>query len=298
VTIRGTTRIVGIIGDPVTHSRSPVMHNAAFAHLKLDYAYVPLRVNPSDLKAAVAAIRALNLAGVNVTVPHKERVLPLLDSVSEAARCAAAVNTIVNRNGHLFGDNTDGIGFLRALRLGGAKVRGRDVLIVGAGGAARGVAVALVGAGARRIVLANRTLARARRLVGNLMALQGRAPFRTELGAMSLTALADPALVAGVDLVVNATALGLRGETFPALCYAASRPTCLFYDLLYGRETDFLRRARRSGRRTLDGASMLLYQGAAAFSLWTGRRAPLATMAEALGIRGVEVQIDNRQGRR
>ncbi len=276
------------------------MHNAAFAHLKLDYAYVPLLVKPADLESAVAAVRAFNLAGVNVTVPHKERVLPLLDSLSAAAGRAAAVNTIVNRNGHLFGDNTDGPGFLRALRQAGVKTRGRDVLVVGSGGAARGVAVALMGAGARRIVFANRTLARARGLVRDLSALPGGSPPRTELAAAPLRALTDPALLAGVDLVVNATAAGLKGEKFPALCYAASRPTCLFYDLLYGRETDFLRRARRSGRRTLDGASMLLYQGAAAFVLWTGRRAPLAIMAEALGIGGVEAkkQIDNRQGRR
>ena len=255
------------------------MHNAAFVHLGLDYVYVPLHVKPVNLRAAVAAIRALNLVGVNVTVPHKERILPLLDSVSEAAQRAGAVNTVINRSGHLHGENTDGTGFLRALRDRGVKPRGLQVVVIGAGGVARAVVAALVEGGTRRITIANRTLGRARRLARLF------AGGRTALHVVPLRALTDPPTLAGVDIVVNATALGLHGERFPALAYAASPRTCLFYDVLYGVETDFLRNARSHRRPVLDGATMLLHQGAAAFSLWTGRPAPLAVMAKALGLR-------------
>ncbi|HVN85622.1 MAG TPA: shikimate dehydrogenase [Candidatus Binatia bacterium] len=291
VVIRGSTKIVGIFGDPVAHSRSPAMHNAAFAHLGVDYIYVPLQVKPDDLRAAVVAIRALNLAGVNVTVPHKERILPLLDSVSEAATRAGAVNTVINRAGHLHGENTDGIGFVRALRDRGVTPRGLRIVVVGAGGAARGVIAALVGSGARRVVIANRTFSRARRLA---RLFGGR---ETAINVLPLDALTAESTLADADLVVNATAIGLHGERFPDLAYAASRSTCLFYDLLYGADTDFLRSARRHRRPTLDGATMLLHQGAAAFSLWTGRRPPLSVMAKALGLR-VQNKIDKPKRRR
>lgn len=269
------------------------MHNAAFAHLGLDYVYVPLHVEPAQLKAAVAGIRAFNLVGVNVTVPHKERILPLLDVVSDSARMAGAVNTIVHRSGRLEGENTDSKGFLRALQDVQVRPRGRRFLLIGAGGAARGVAAALVHAGARSIVIANRTLSRAQRLT-RLLAGNGSAVRAADLGVLT-----RKETVTSVDVIVNATVAGLHDEPFPALAYGASHPRCLFYDLLYGRTTDFLRRARAAGRPTLDGTSMLLYQGAAAFSLWTRRPAPLAVMADALGLNWpLKKQIDNRTGRR
>ena len=282
---------MGIIGDPVAHSRSPAMHNAAFAYLGLDYVYIPLHVKPAELRAAVEAIRALDLVGVNVTVPHKERIVGMLDSVSDAAKRAGAVNTVINRHGRLHGENTDGVGFLQALRDRGIAPRELRVLVIGAGGAARGVVAALVAGGARRVAIANRTPSRARRLVR----VFANGP--TTLDVVPLKALAEPATLADVDLVVNATAIGLHGESFPALAYAAAPRSCLFYDLLYGIETAFLRRARAHGRPTLDGASMLLHQGAVASALWTGRRPPLAIMAKALGLRR-GIQIDKVKRRR
>jgi shikimate dehydrogenase len=272
--VTGSTRVVGIIGDPVAHSRSPAMHNAAFAALGLDWVYVPLPVRAAEVAAAVAAVRALGLAGINVTVPHKETVLPHLDALTPLARRVGAVNTIVNRDGRLLGDNTDVHGFAMTLRQQRIRLRGRHVLLIGAGGAARSVLTAVTEAGAERITIANRTAARAAALSRRV-----RGPRRQ---VVPLKALGDTALLADVSLVVNTTSLGLHAGDFPPLAANASPATCLFVDLLYGRETAFLRVARRAGRRVADGGEMLLHQGARAFTLWTGRRAPLAVMRSVL----------------
>lgn len=274
--ISGRTRVVGIIGDPVAHSRSPAMHNAAFAALGLDFVYVPFAVRAADLGDAVRAVRALGLVGVNVTVPHKEGVLRHLDEISERARAVGAVNTIVNRGGRLCGDNTDVTGFLAALRHAGMRVRGRRAVVVGAGGSARAVVAALCGAGAASVTIANRTRPRAVRLARRL---GGGA---TAIDATGLPALAREETLRGSHLVVNTTSVGLRGERFPPLAFAATAPGCLFFDLIYGRSTDFLVRAESARRRTCDGAELLVRQGAAAFRLWTGRAAPMDVMRQAL----------------
>jgi shikimate dehydrogenase len=271
--ITGRTRVVGIIGDPLAHSRSPAMHNAAFAALGLDWVYVPFRVGGDDLAATVAAVRALGLAGINVTVPHKEAVLPHLDRLSPLARRVGAVNTIVNRAGVLCGDNTDVYGFARLLREMRVQVRGRHVVVIGAGGSARAVVAALVETGARRITIANRTLARARALARRWRA----APLR----ASGLHALRDAETLGDAAAVINTTSAGLADEAVPVAAAATPR-TCVFVDLLYGRDTPFLRTARRVRRRTCDGSAMLLHQGARAFWLWTARRAPLTVMRLAL----------------
>jgi shikimate dehydrogenase len=276
MTTSAHTRIVGIIGDPVEHSLSPVMHNAAFRRLGLDWVYVAFHVRPADLSAAVAGIRTLGIAGVNVTVPHKERAIELLDSVSATARRAGAVNTIVNRDGRLHGENTDVTGFLQALRAAKFRVRGKRVLVVGAGGVARAVLTALAHGGARAVTITNRTVRRAAALAETCDTR--KMPVR----AAGLRALVDAELLAGVGLVVNATAVGLRGEAFFPVAYTSSPEQCLFFDLIYGRRTAFLGGAARAGRPTLDGAGMLLHQGAAAFRMWTGRAAPLAVMRATL----------------
>lgn len=270
------TRVVGIFGDPMEHSLSPAMHNAAFAALRLDYVYVAFRVAPAALAAAVRSLRALDIAGVNVTVPHKERVIRHLDSLSPLAQRAGAVNTIVNRDGHLHGDNTDVHGFAQSLRGRGVRLRGRTAIVVGAGGAARAALLGLAQLGVVRVRLINRTARRGRALA---RALGDAAPLVEHAG---LEALREAATFAGVPLVVNSTSLGWGGERFPPLHYAAAPDHCLFYDLAYGRDTDFLRRARRIGRPTLDGSEMLVQQGALAFHLWTGRRAPVIAMRTAL----------------
>jgi shikimate dehydrogenase len=274
--ISGRTQIVGIIGDPVAHSLSPAMHNAAFRALKLDFAYVAFRVTPKEVGRAIEGVRALRIAGVNVTVPHKERVIKWLDSISPTARRAGAVNTIVNRNGRLHGENTDVAGFLRAVQDAKVSVRGCRALVIGAGGVARAVLTALAQGEAAAVAITNRTALRARRLA----AIFDSPALHTS--AVPVALLREPLLLSNVDLVINATSVGLHGEPFFPLSYKATPQSCLFVDLIYGRRTDFLTRAARAQRRSLDGSGMLVHQGAAAFALWTARAAPVTVMRAAL----------------
>lgn len=277
-TITGQTRIVGIFGDPITHTRSPAMQNAAFRARGLPYIYVPLLVRSPDLRHAVQAIRAYNLVGVNVTVPHKERIVRYLDALSAEADLCGAVNTVINCEGTLLGDNTDGRGFLVSLQERGFSPHRREVVIVGAGGSTRAVLVSLIRAGTERITIANRTLTKAQSLVRAYRTLG-----KTQLEAVSLDKLQDPLLLKNSALVINCTSVGLHGEPFLPLAFDATPRNCLFYDLLYRPElTSFLRQARNARRAGVDGRRMLLHQGALAFSLWTRQPAPLEVMTRAL----------------
>ena len=278
IKLTGHTRIVGIFGDPITHTRSPAMQNAAFQSCQLPYVYVPLLVHPTDLARAVHSIRALNLAGVNVTVPHKEQIVRHLDSLSEEATLCGAVNTVVNRAGHLFGDNTDGRGFLQSLTEYGLPPQLGEVILIGAGGSARAVLVSLLRAGYGPITIVNRTIANAKALVRRFQNLSTQ-----PVQALSLDALQDAARLQRAALVINSTSVGLHGEQFFPIAYSASPRHCLFYDLLYRPEpTSFLQGAQRVKRAIRDGRAMLLHQGALAFSLWTGVPAPLPIMKRAL----------------
>jgi shikimate dehydrogenase len=281
VASREQARLFGVLGDPVDHSLSPAMHNAAFAAARLPHLYLRYRVSPAALREALREARALRVGGLNLTVPLKEVVIPLLDGLTPEAERIGAVNTIVPTHRGFVGDNTDGRGFLRALR-GRVRVAGSTVVLVGAGGGARAIGTALVRAGCRRLVIANRTPARGEQLAERLQRL-GMA----EVVATSLIALSRPAVLGDVWVVVNTTPLGLGGEA-PAVRHTATPSGCLFVDLVYGsRPTPFLAAAARAGRPTLDGAAMLLHQGALAFEAWTGRRAPHAAMARALRAAGL-----------
>jgi shikimate dehydrogenase len=268
-------QLFGVLGDPVDHSLSPAMHNAAFAALGLPHLYLRWRVGPADLPAALAEARRLGVAGLNLTLPLKETVLPFLDAMTPEARRIGAVNTLAFRGRRLLGDNTDGRGFGRALR-GRARVAGGRAVLVGAGGGARAVGASLVAAGCAEIVVANRTPARGEALAAWLHDDLG-AP---TAGTVPLNALRDGAPLEGARVVVNTTPVGLAGLGL-AMGVAAAPRRCLFVDLVYAR-TPFLAAAARAGRPTLDGAAMLLHQGALAFAWWTGRRAPLRAMALAL----------------
>jgi len=274
-------RLFGVLGDPVDHSLSPAMQNAAFAAAGLPHLYLRYRVAPAALATALAEARALGMGGLNLTVPLKETAIPLVDRLTEAAESAGAVNTIVfRRDGRLIGDNTDGAGFLRALA--GVRLRGARVVLIGAGGSARAVATALGRAGCATLTIANRTPARAERL-----ATLVRSGSPVETAVVPLSALAARDVLAGVRLVVNATPLGLAGPRL-RVRHATTPPECLFVDLVYARRpTPFLAAAARAGRATLDGSLMLLHQGALAFEAWTGRPAPRAAMARALRAAGL-----------
>jgi len=277
--IEGTTRVVGIFGEPVDHSLSPRMHNAAFRALGLDYVYVPFRPARRGIRHAVEAIRTLGLVGVNVTVPFKEDVMRYLDRVSDTARAAGAVNTILLRDGKLLGDNTDVPGFAAALASGGFKVRAKRTLVIGAGGGARGVVHALLEAGAADVVIANRTRSRARAVAKAFSKSSAR------LHVVPLDALEDFDFLESCQLVVNCTSVGLKGEAFLDYDVGSTPPSCVHFDLAY-REgaTPFLALAEGAKRPVIDGRHMLLHQGAAAFKLFTGKKPPLEVMARAIGV--------------
>jgi shikimate dehydrogenase len=264
------TRVVGIIGDPIAHTLSPAMHNAAFVALGLDWVYVPVRVRPRDLEDALRGIRAMGWAGINVTLPHKERVVRHLDRLSPEARLTGAVNTIVRGPRGLTATTPT---WVRRARVQSGRAR---AVILGAGGAARGIAVALLRAGAREIAILNRTPRRAATLARHLAAAFPRA--RIESGPISRERAGEA--FEGADLLVNATTIGM-GRTASGLPLARLPRRAIVSDIVYRPPHAPARSgcAAACGRRAL---GMLLYQGAEAFSLWTGRPAPLGVMRRAL----------------
>jgi shikimate dehydrogenase len=274
-------RLFGVLGDPVDHSLSPAMQNAGFAARGLPHLYFRWRVSPTELRQALREARGLGVGGLNLTVPLKETVLPLLDELTAEAKRIGAVNTIMWRRGRLVGDNTDARGFARALRAR-VRLRGARAVVIGAGGSARAIAASLVTGGCREILVANRTAARAEALAAWLRSVGGR-----DVRVAALEALRRGAALEGAALVVNTTPVGLAGRSLAVRIEATPR-RCLVVDLVYGpKPSPFLRAAARAGRPVLDGAPMLLHQGALAFEAWTERRAPLAAMALALRSAGL-----------
>ena len=270
--VTASTRLAGVIGDPVRHSLSPTIHNAAFRALDLDWVYVALPVPAGSGVAAVDAMRTFGLDGLNVTMPHKADVLPSLDRLSATATALGAVNTIHRVGEELVGANTDGGGFVDALRHdeGFDPVEKRAV-VFGAGGAARAVVLALADAGAADIAVVNRTAARAEEAAALAPAGIGR--------------LGDEDDVDGADLVVNATPIGMAGtaqEDAVLLDPRRLRPGQLVADLVYHPlRTPLLAAARERGAVAVTGLGMLIHQAAHAFRLWTGEDPPLEVMSAA-----------------
>lgn len=269
IQISGRTKITGIFGYPVEHTLSPAMHNAAFKALGLDYCYVPFPVHPDYLKDAVKAIRALNLCGVNVTIPHKEKVMPLLDEINEEASFIGAVNTIVNSEGRLIGYNTDGKGFMQSLIESGISVEGKDILIIGAGGASRAISYYL-SQKTKTLYLYNRNKNRAEKLVHDLKKIRN-----------NVTLIENISSIERFHIIINATPLGLKKEDplpFDISLLRAEQTVC---DLIY-KKTRLLEEASKKGCATLDGLGMLLWQGLFAFELWTGKTPKVEVMRNAL----------------
>jgi shikimate dehydrogenase len=268
--IGGRTHVAGIIGWPVEHSLSPAIHNAAFAHLNLDWVYVPLPVSPGSVPDAVAGVRALGLAGANVTMPHKAEVASLVDARSDDAQRLDAVNTLVVTEDTLEGHNTDAPGFARFLeRDAGFSAEGATVLVYGAGGAARACALAVARAGAAALVTVLRDPSRSGPLRRTMEGID------TEVRAVPFDAVGD----VQADLVVNATPLGGAGERLPLPVLG---PEVSVVDLLYHpATTPLLEAAKEAGSRAFGGIGLLLQQAALSFELWTGRPAPLGVMSAA-----------------
>ncbi len=266
--LTAATRVAAVIGCPVRHSLSPVIHNAAFAAAGLDWAYVAFEVPPGLTREALVGMRALGLAGCSVTMPHKADVADAVDELTPAAAALHAVNCVVPRgDGRLVGHNTDGVGFVDSLVADAGFVpEGRRCAVLGAGGAARAVVQALATAGAGEVVVVNRTASSA-------VVAAGLAGDRGRVGSSG-----D---LPGADLVVNATSVGMGSTELP--CDPdLLRPGQVVVDLVYEPvDTAWLQAARARGARAIDGVGMLVHQAAHAFTLWTGLEAPVAVMREA-----------------
>lgn len=278
--ITGHTKIVGIFGDPVEQTLSPAMHNAAFEALGIEMAYVPFHVRSMDLGAAVDGIRALNMRGMNITIPHKEEVLKHLDGIDDHARGIGAVNSIVNMDGSLIGYNTDGPGYLLSLRDdAGCAPGGKKIIIIGAGGAARSIIYAVLGARPAAVTLANRTESRAVEL-----AVEFREKFRgVDIHTAPLEKEALRPLMREADIVVNTTSIGMMGRGGLDLPMEELPQHALVSDIVYRPlETDMIKKAVARGLKTHSGLGMLVRQGAITFELWTGMKAPLDAMRKAV----------------
>jgi shikimate dehydrogenase len=270
--------LVGVFGHPVAENPTVVMLEAAFAELGLNWRYLTIEVLPQDLAAAMKGMRAFNMRGINLTIPHKVAVLQYLDEVSTAAALMGAVNTVVRDGDRLIGENTDGKGFMTALTGdAGFDPTGKRAVVLGAGGAARAITVELSLAGVERLTVVNRSSERGRALVA---LLNDKTPVKADFDAWS----GSFAVPTGTDLLVNATSIGLfpNVEDRPELAYESITPGMVVCDVIISPSTPFLDEARRHGAMTLDGLGMLVYQGAIGFNLWTGLEAPVKVMHDAL----------------
>ena len=273
--ISGKTKVVAIFGDPIGHTLSPAMHNAAFAASGLDFIYVPFNVKPDSLGDAIKGIRAMGFAGANITVPHKEAVIKYLDAVDAEAKLVGAVNTIVNRGGVLSGYNTDGRGFVRAAAEGvGFEPSGKRVFICGAGGAARGVGFALAAAGAKEIIFSDIDAVRRDRLVADINAAYP---------GTAVSGGADAGTIRDADLAVNATPRGMKASDGSPMPDGSFRAGQAFADLVYNPpKTNAMDAAQAAGAKVMNGLGMLLWQGALAYELWTGAAPDMSAMKEAV----------------
>lgn len=267
--ITGKTKIIGIFGDPVQHTLSPLIHNEAFNYLGLDYCYVAFHVKKDKLKEAVEGIKALNIKGVNITVPHKEAVIQYIDELSDEAKNIEAVNTILNSDGILKGFNTDVNGFILSLKEEGILIKDKNFLLLGAGGAAKAIVYGILKEGGR-VYIYNRTLSKA-------VAIKEK--FK-DFGFIEITEIDKP-VTEKVDIIVNATSLGLKKDDPMPLSPMLIKPEHVYCDIVYP-ETPLMKEAERIGCKVIGGIGMLIWQAAFAFKIWTEVEAPVEIMKKTL----------------
>lgn len=292
--IRGTTKLLGVIGYPVKHSFSPLMHNAAIAHLQQqnanekgqlnspDYVYLPFPIAPEQLPEAIAGFSAIDLQGFNITIPHKQTIIPLLDHVSEVAQAIGAVNTVWRTEKGWNGTNTDAKGFLSPLEALGKNWTNTQAVIFGNGGAARAVVAACTQLGCDRITIVGRSPAKLAQFAKSWSATPSIAK---RINVINWDGLSN--LLPTADLLVNATPLGMHPNTEASILsdgeIATVKKDVIAYDLIYTpRPTQFLRQAAAAGLRTIDGLEMLVQQGAAALEIWIDQPAPVDVMRQTL----------------
>lgn len=274
--VSGKTKVCGIIGDPIEHTMSPVMHNAAFKNKGVDYVYLAFRVKKEELGKAIEGMRALNIRGLNVTIPHKVAVIQFLDELDPLADKIGAINTIMNDDGVLRGYNTDATGFLQALRERGIEPKGKSVVILGAGGASRAISFILAERGSSLVIL-NRTWDKAKVCANRISRIFTREVEALELNKENLSKVLEKA-----DILVNATSVGMSpniNET--PVSSDLLGPNLVVYDIVYNPiKTRLQREAEVVGATVIGGLEMLVWQGALAFEKWTGREAPVNLMKE------------------
>jgi len=274
--ISGRTKICGIIGNPIEHTMSPVMHNAAFKNKGVDYVYLAFRVKKEELGKAIEGMRALNIRGLNVTIPHKVAVIQSLDELDPLADKIGAINTIVNNDGVLKGYNTDATGFLRALRERGIEPKGKSVVILGAGGASRAISFILAERGSSLVIL-NRTWDKAKICTDRISET-----FQREATALKLDRENLAAALSKADILVNATSVGMSPNIDETpVTSDLLRPNLVVYDIVNNPiKTRLQREAEAAGATVISGLDMLVWQGALAFEKWTGLKAPIGVMRE------------------
>lgn len=281
--ITGHTRLTAILGSPVSHSISPLMHNEAFQQLGLDYVYLCFEVTEDTLADAVKGLRTCGIRGFNLTMPNKNKIVELLDELSPAAQMIGAVNTVVNENGRLIGYNTDGIGYMQAARDAGYDLAGKTMTVMGAGGAATAICAQAALDGVKDLHIfvrsTSRFLDRTRKLADNInTSTSCHAYLHDNADTAALRASVEAS-----DLLLNATSVGMAPNTDASIITDLSlfRPELVVSDVIYNpKETLLLKQAKEAGCRTFNGMYMLLYQGAEAFRLWTGRDMPVEIIKE------------------
>jgi shikimate dehydrogenase len=277
--ISGKTRVCALIGDPVEHSLSPTIQNAAFEHLGLDYVYIAFNVKADHLKDAVSGIRALNIYGLNVTMPHKIAIIKYLDGLDETACRVGSVNTVLNSDGRLIGYTTDGVGALNALKYAGADPSNKKVVILGAGGSSRAISFILAEIVSELVIL-NRTFNRANDLKNSIHMVLGK---ELRIKAEPLTDEHLKEELMDADILINATSVGMKpNDDDTPVKQDYLRKDLVVFDLVYEPlETRLLKEARSIGAKAINGLSMLVHQGAVSFKIWTGMTAPVEIMMEA-----------------
>lgn len=278
------TNILGIIGYPIGHTFSPLMHNTAIKHLGLDYIYLPFEVKKENMALAIGGLKGLGINGINVTIPHKESVISYLDNLDDNARFIGAVNTIKLEDGRLKGYNTDGLGFLKSLKIDAQEnAKGKNIIILGAGGAARAIAIQMALEEANSIIIANRTGERGEELAVHINAKCKMQNVKCKVKAISLR---DNSLVEyfkKADIIINTTSVGMIDSNTPLFPYNYISDRHLVCDIVYKPiETKLLKEASVRGARFLNGLGMLIYQGSLSFKIWTGHEMPVEIVKKVL----------------
>ncbi|MBS7646457.1 shikimate dehydrogenase [Candidatus Bathyarchaeota archaeon] len=287
--ISGKTKVFCVIGDPIDHSLSPVMHNAAFRFLKLDAVYVAFKVKKERLEDAVNGVRGFSIYGMNVTMPHKTAITSYLDEIDPAAKFVGAVNTVLNANGKLVGFNTDGVGAIKALKENGVEPKGKKFLLLGAGGAGRAIAFQLAQE-ADELRILNRDGEKAKRLAESL-----QRKFNKKIVGNSLSTNLLKEWLKNVDVLINATSVGMYPNSGQTIVERDMlNPKLTVMDIVYSPiETKLLKEAKSVGAKIINGIEMLVFQGAASFEIWWNQPAPVNVMREAIlkKLCGVEIKI-------